>query len=191
MHGDYLQHFATLRALMGWQFARPGKKLTFMGSEFAQVIEWNFKRELDWFLLKYPIHNGMERFSAALGKLYLSQPALWRDDDSWQGFMWANVDDRDESAIACLRHAPDIPDAPDILCCCNFTPNAVEGFTVGLPAKGRLHLLLDSDQLRFGGTDTGARVLARVAHRPFEGQPYSAKLLLPPLSAVFFEFTRT
>ncbi|MBQ3387498.1 MAG: 1,4-alpha-glucan branching protein GlgB [Eggerthellaceae bacterium] len=190
MHGDYLQRFATLRALMGWQFARPGKKLTFMGSEFAQVIEWNFNRELDWFLLNYPIHNGMKRYSAALGKLYVSQPALWRDDDSWQGFTWANVDDRDESAIACLRHAGDDAGAPDILCCCNFTPNAVEGFTVGLPAKGRLHLLLDSDQLRFGGTDTGAKVLARVARKPFEGQPYSAKLLLPPLSAVFFEFER-
>ncbi|MBR3257425.1 MAG: alpha amylase C-terminal domain-containing protein, partial [Eggerthellaceae bacterium] len=189
MHGDYLQRFATLRALMGWQFARPGKKLTFMGSEFAQVIEWNHKRELDWFLLKYPIHNGMKRYSAALGRLYVSHPALWRDDDSRQGFAWANVDDRDESAIACLRHAGDAG-APDILCCCNFTPNAVEGFTVGLPCKGRLHLVLDSDQLRFGGTDTGAKVLTRVARKPFEGQPYSAKLLLPPLSAVFFEFER-
>ena len=188
MYGPYLQKFANLRALMGWQFARPGKKLTFMGSEFGQFIEWDFKKQLDWFMLEYPIHNGLHMYSAALNKLYRSHPAMWQIDDSWEGFQWANVDDYDESAVACLRHATD--GSPDVVCCCNFTPNEVNGFTVGLPSYGKLKLLLDSDQELYGGSNCGAAVVEAPAEEPFEGHPFSAKLKLPPMSAVFFEFER-
>ena len=186
MYGDYEQKFATLRTLMGWQFGRPGKKLTFMGSEFGQFIEWDFKKQLDWFLLQYPIHDSMRLWSAELNKLYRAQPALWKIDTGWDGFQWANVDDRDESAIACLRRAHD--GSPDVLICCNFTPNAHEGFTVGLPCAGTVKEILNSDESRFGGSGmTNARAV-RTKRVPFGEQPYSAKVTLPPLSAVFFRF---
>ena len=185
MFGDYLQKFSTLRALMGWQFARPGKKLTFMGSEFAQFIEWDFKKQLDWFLLEYPIHSGMQSYSAELNKFYRAHPALWKVDDGWSGFGWANVDDRDESAIACVRYAGD--GSPDVLCCCNFTPNPVVGFTVGLPYNCRITEVLNSDDTRFGGSGMTNAKPVETDDEPFADQPYSAALVLPPLSAVYFE----
>ena len=186
MHGTYEQKFATLRALMGWQFGRPGKKLTFMGSEFGQFIEWDFQKQLDWFLLEYPIHDSMRAYCAELNKLYRAHSALWRIDTGWDGFTWANVDDRDESAIACLRSAHD--GTPDMLVCCNFTPNTLDGFTVGLPCAGTVKELLNSDEERFSGTGVGNPRAVRTKREPFGDQPYSAKVVLPPLSAVFFRF---
>ena len=202
MFGSYLQKFATLRALMGFQFGRPGKKLTFMGSEFAQFIEWDFKKQLDWFMLDYPIHSGMQAYSAELNELYRSHPALWQIDDGWSGFGWANVDDRDESAIAFVRYGTAQNDAatdaaedsappampPAVLCCYNFTPNVVDGFTVGLPTPGTLIELLNSDDERFGGKAIAHDTTIEIKDIPFADQPYSAQLILPPLSAVFFEY---
>ena len=189
MFGDYEQKFATLRALMGWQFARPGKKLTFMGSEFGQVIEWDFKKQLDWFLLEYPIHDSMRAFTGALNEFYQSHSAFWKIDDSWSGFGWANVDDRDESAIACIRYGND--GSPDVLCCCNFTPNPVRGFTVGLPYECELIEALNSDDERFGGSGATNGKSVESEEEPFADQPHSAQLLLPPLSVVYFELKKT
>ncbi len=259
MSGSYEQKFATLKALMGFQFGRPGKKLTFMGGEFGQFIEWNFQQQLDWMLLEYPAHEGLQRFSAALNRLYAQQPALWQQDESWAGFAWSNVNDCDESALAFLRYARDgweprggegadegaagesaaaagegAPAAPAVLVCCNFTPNPLRGFTVGLPCEGTLMLLLDSDDASFGtsliaacadasdaGFDpaaapdapapvsAGASAPAEKNPAPagkcpapaeppvtavlskatsFEGLPHSAKVNLPPLSAVYYAF---
>ncbi len=188
MFGEYLQKFATLRALMGWQFARPGKKLTFMGSEFGQFIEWDFKKQLDWFLLEYPIHIGMKAYSAELNAFYRSHPALWKIDDSWAGFGWANVDDRDESSIAFIRYANDGSD--DVVCCCNFTPNPVVGFKLGLPVEGTLTEVLNSDDARFGGSGMSNAAPVETVDEPFGDFAYSAQITLPPLSAVYFEFKR-
>ena len=96
MFGDYEQKFATLRALYGYQFAHPGKKLMFMGGEFGQFIEWNYKQGLDWLLLDYPMHmSSMQQLCAARSTAcYRSTPALWAIDDGWDGFTWLNVDDR-------------------------------------------------------------------------------------------------
>ena len=188
MFGDYEQKFAQLRALMGFQFARPGKKLTFMGSEFAQFIEWDFKKQLDWFLLEYPVHDGMRAYSAALNAYYRKSPALWKIDDSWAGFGWSNVDNRGECAIAFIRYAND--GSPDVLCCCNFTPKVLNGFKVGLPCEGTLEIALDSDEAKFGGTATKIREKAAALDEPFADMPCSASLDLPPLSAVFYEFKK-
>ena len=188
MFGEYEEKFSELRTLMGYQFGRPGKKLTFMGSEFGQFIEWDFKKELDWFLLKYPIHDSMRAYSAALNELYRSNSALWKIDDSWAGFGWANVDNRDECAIAFMRYAND--DTPDILCCYNFTPNTLDGFTVGLPCEGSLSIALNSDDEKFGGTGTKVVATAKTLDEPFADQPKSARLILPPLSAVFYKFRK-
>lgn len=188
MCGTYEQKFATLRTLMSFQFARPGKKLTFMGSEFGQFIEWDFKKELDWFLLEYPIHDSMRAYSAALNELYRKHEALWKIDDSWAGFGWANVDDRDESAIAFVRYGTDGKDP--VLACFNFTPNVLDGFTVGLPGKGKLKLALNSDDAKFGGTGEKVAKTVTAKAEPFAEQPYSAKVVLPPLSAQFYTFER-
>lgn len=192
MFGGYLDRFKQLRALMGLQFAHPGKKLTFMGSEFAQVIEWDYAKELDWFLLRYPVHDGMRRFSAELNAVYRAHPALWEVDDSWEGFSWANVDDRDEDAVAFLRMARRGAGraAPDVLCCCNFSPNELRGFTAGLPCAGTLVQVLDSDEARFGGSGGGNPGPIEAVPAPFGGQPFSARVVLPPFSAVYFEFRR-
>ena len=186
MSGDYEQKFANLRALMGFQFARPGKKLTFMGSEFGQVIEWDFQKQLDWFLMEYPIHDGMRAFSAELNKVYRKHSALWKIDDGWAGFGWANVDDRDECAIAFMRYAND--GTPAVLACFNFTPNELDGFTVGLPHEGQLRLVLNSDEPRFGGTGAKVKKTAKAKAVPFADQPNSAQLVLPGLSALYYVF---
>lgn len=188
MFGDYMQKFSTLRALMGWQFARPGKKHTFMGSEFAQFIEWDFKKQLDWFLLEYPIHDGMKAYSAELNAFYRSHPALYKIDDSWSGFGWSNVDDRDESSIAFVRYAND--GTPDVLCCFNFTPNLVVGFTAGLPYAATVSEKLNSDDVRFGGTGVSNDGHIRAVDVPFGDMDYSVQLTLPPLSAVYFELKK-
>ena len=217
MWGDYLQRFDGLKALMALQFARPGKKLTFMGSEFGQVIEWDFEQGLDWFLLDdYAVHREMQHFSAALNAFYQSHPALWACDDSWDGFAWANVHNRDENAIAFLRTAQGWPAAEktsgsggatenpapcdalaragaaacDVLACFNFSPQPLVGLAVGLPCAGALREALAT----YGGdaADVGCAnpCTIEAVERPFEGSPWSASVNVAPLSAVYFEFWR-
>ena len=185
MFGDYESKFSSLRTLYGYQFGHPGKKLTFMGSEFGQFIEWNWKQELDWLLLDYPRHGEMQRYCAALNRLYLEHPALYDVDCSWDGFKWLNVDDRDRSAIAFLRMSEEKNDY--VVCACNFTPVRYEGFVIGLPRPGTLSELLSSDETRFGGSGIHNKTVY-TKKEPFLDMAYSAKLDLPPMSAVFFAF---
>ncbi len=134
MWGDYETKFASLRALYGYQFAHPGKKLNFMGGEFAQFIEWNYKQQLDWNLLEFPMHDSMRRYFRDLGRIYESTPALWRIDDSWDGFKWLNVDDNEHSSVAFMRMSR----GSYIVCALNFTPVKYDSFTIGLPKPGVL-----------------------------------------------------
>ncbi|MGN1001314.1 MAG: 1,4-alpha-glucan branching protein GlgB [Oscillospiraceae bacterium] len=184
MAGDYDQKFASLRALYGYQFAHPGKKHTFMGSEMGQFIEWDEKRELDWFLLDYPRHGEMARYCRELNHLYTSHPALYDIDDGWEGFTWLNVDDADRSSIAFLRTGKG---GQRLICLCNFTPNTWE-MRIGLPGKGTMKLLLSSDDFRFGGTGTPVEKRIRSTKEGFRDLPCSALVTLPPLSAVYYEF---
>lgn len=195
MFGEYEQKFATLRALMGYQFAHPGKKLTFMGSEFAQFDEWDFQRELQWELLEYPIHSSMQRFSADLNAVYLRYPALWRNDMDYDGFMWANKNNRDQNALAFIRHAipgtatfvepPDVDDS-DIVCCFNFSPNAIDGLTIGLPCNGALKEVFNSNDVVYGGDGEGNPLPVPIIRGSFEGLPYHASVDIPPFSCVYF-----
>ena len=187
MSGDYDARFSSLRTLYGFQFAHPGKKLTFMGSEFGQFIEWNFQQGLDWLLLDYPRHAQMRDYCRELNRLYRAYPALWERDRSWDGFHWLNVDDKDRSSVAFLRTG-DGGKKNYLVCVSNFTPVLYEGFVIGLPAEGRLKCVLSSDDVCFGGhgTDLGKRIRSRKV--PFGDMAYSAKLTLPPLSTVYYEF---
>ena len=188
MFGSYEEKFASLRALYCLQFAHPGKKLTFMGSEFAQFIEWNYRQELDWFLLSYPAHDSMRAFSKALNSLYRSSPALWQNEENWEGFAWLSADDADENAVAFLR-IPTDGVSERIACALNFSPLTLSGFTVGLPEDGCLTKFLSSDESRFGGADLPTPDRVDAEKKGFGALPYSARLTLPPLSGTFFRFT--
>ena len=187
MFGSYEQKFATLRSLYGYQFAHPGKKLCFMGSEFGQFIEWNYEQSLDWLLLDYPMHEKLREYYRELNKLYTSCPALYDCDKSWDGFKWLNVNDKDRSSIAFLRSArPE--NASYLICACNFIPNEHRGFVIGLPENGVLREVLSSDDVRFGGRGLHNAEPIKSRSEPFCGLPYSAQIDLPPLSTVYFEY---
>ena len=186
MWGDYDTKFASLRALWGYMFAHPGKKLMFMGSEFAQFIEWNFARELDWMLLGYPRHEGMRKYVAALNAIYKKEPSLWEQDTSWDGYEWLNVDDADRSSIAFLRKARS---GRSMVCAVNFTPVCYNDFVIGLPCRGMLTEILNSDAPEYGGTGTRCKKRIKSVNEPFLEHKYSARITLPPMSAVWYRLT--
>ena len=168
MFGEYEQKFAALRALYGYQYAHPGKKLTFMGSEFGQFSEWNYKQELDWLLLEYPSHNGLKAYVRELNKFYTRHSQLFDIEDSWDGFEWKSVDERERSSIAFIRRDRK---GKGLLCAFNFTP--IEAVIhVELQKNSRPRALLSSNEERFGGSG--------------EKPGYSkGKLKLPPMCAVY------
>ena len=186
MYGDYDQKFASLRALYGFQFAHPGKKLCFMGGEFGQFIEWNWQQELDWLLLAYPRHEQLRDYYRKLNKLYAATPAMYRVDKSWDGFRWLNVDDRDRSSVAFLRSSE--KDESYLVCVCNFTPVRYDDFVIALPVAGTLHEVLNSDDERFGGGGVANPRTIKTEKEPFLDMQYSAKLTLPPMASVMFSF---
>ena len=186
MYGDYDQKFASLRALYGFQFAHPGKKLCFMGGEFGQFIEWNWQQELDWLLLAYPRHEQLRDYYCELNKLYAATPAMYRVDKSWDGFRWLNVDDRDRSSVAFLRSSE--KDESYLVCVCNFTPVRYDDFVIALPVAGTLHEVLNSDDERFGGGGVANPHTIKTEKEPFLDMQYSAKLTLPPMASVMFSF---
>lgn len=189
MYGGYDEKFASLRTLLGFMFAHPGKKLMFMGCEFGQFIEWDYKKQLDWFLLGYERHAEMQAYVRALNALYKSCPALYEIDDSWDGFIWLSVNDEQRSALALMRRSAGGAEQ-SCVCVFNFTPVQIDRFTIGLPAMGTLNRVFSSDEKRFGGQDRGMAQITAV-QEAFEDLPCRADVLLPPLSAVFYDFSDT
>lgn len=185
MFGDYWQKFASLRALYSFMFAHPGKKLMFMGDEFAQFIEWDYKKQLDWFLLEYESHAGMQKFVKELNEVYTGNPALYGIDDSWEGFTWLNVDDAERSTFAFMRSAGE----ERIICVVNFTPVVRENYWVAIPQEGKLELLLNSDEKKYGGSGVGPEQIIKTQKRGINKMDYSAAMTLPPLGAVYYKFT--
>lgn len=193
MYGDYWQQFASLRALYGYMFAHPGKKLLFMGCEFAQFIEWDEKKELDWFLDQYESHRKMSEYVKKLNRLYRKYRALYEIDDSWEGFQWMNADDNENSAAAFLRLSkPYRGKKQQLLCVVNFTPVVREHYKIALPEKGMLKCILNSDAAAFGGSGVtpAAEKVLRAAGEGFLGRASSIELTLPPLSVMYFEYTQ-
>ncbi len=184
MPGTYDEKFANLRALYGFVFAHPGKKHIFMGGDFAQFIEWDYQKELDWFLLEYPRHAEMQRWYRALNLLYTHTPAFWERDDGWSGFEWLNVDDADRSCVAMMRTSNSLA---HIVCACNFTPKTWE-LQIALPGPGTLEKRLCSDDYCFGGTGSGSDAPIPAEEVPFLGRTHSALLTLPPLSCTYYDF---
>jgi 1,4-alpha-glucan branching enzyme len=189
MPGDEWRRFANLRALYGYMYAHPGKKLLFMGGEFGQFREWDFQGSLDWNLLDYPIHRKLQHFVRDLNHLYQAEPALHEVDFGWEGFQWIDLHDVDQSALSFVRRAKaeDPLVAEFVVVAANFTPVPREGYRVGVPAPGFYRELLNSDSEAYGGSNMGNRGGLPADAIPWQGQPYSILITLPPLAVVYFK----
>ncbi|MCL2333074.1 MAG: 1,4-alpha-glucan branching protein GlgB [Actinomycetia bacterium] len=177
MFGEYLDKFAELKTLYAWLIGHPGKKLMFMGSEFAQFIEWDYKKQLDWFLLDYDTHAGMQRWVQALNMLYHEHSALYANDRDWNGFQWLNVEDRTNSVFAFRRS----DGASSVVCVYNFSSQNFAAYDVALPQPGRLELLLAS-------TEEETKASIRTQNQELNGLPCRATLILPKRTALFYDF---
>ena len=184
MPGDRWQQFANLRALFGWMWAHPGKKLLFMGGELGQWAEWSHRQSLDWHLLEYPEHLGVQRLVQDIGARYLESPSLWQRDHSPDGFRWIDAGNADQNILSFVRY--DAAGHPGIVCVANFSPMTHHGFRVGMPLAGRWREVLNTDSAAYGGGNQGN--LGGVVAEPvgWHGLPFSAAVTVPPLAVVWF-----
>jgi 1,4-alpha-glucan branching enzyme len=183
MPGDEWQRFANLRLLFGYMWGHPGKKLLFMGGEFAQWREWNHDTSLDWHLLSRPQNAGMRAWVRDLNRLLARSPALHSVDFTSNGFAWVVQGDDANSVIAFLRYAAG--DAPPILVVCNLTPVPRYAYRVGVPLAGTWHEALNSDSALYGGSGLGNLGVVRTDAAGAHGHAQSLALTLPPLAALF------
>ena len=183
MPGDRWQKFAGLRALYGYQWAHPGKKLLFMGGEFGQWAEWSHESELDWPALNDPMHAGVQRWVADLNRFYRAQPALHARDFDPEGFAWVEASHADASVIAFERRAPD---APPVLIVCNFTPVPRAAYRLGVSRRGVWREALNSDASVYGGSGIGNLGGASSTMDSSHGQQQSIVVTLPPLATLMF-----
>ncbi len=187
MPGDDWQKFANLRLLFAYMFAQPGKKLLFMGAEFGQYREWSHDRSLDWNLLEGPLHRGLQNWMEQLNRAYRGENALhWFDNDP-QGFEWVDCNDAPASVISLLRKGQSESD--QMLIACNFTPVPRVGYKVGVPSGGYWKEILNSDAREYGGSGVGNMGGAEALLESVHGRPYSLRLTLPPLGALFLKKT--
>ena len=186
MPGNYDDKFNNLRVLYAYQMAHPGKKLNFMGSEFAQFIEWNFKQGLDWLLLDYEKHEKMQQFVKTLNRFYLENRELWEVDTGWDGYEWIEPDDRDRSVIAFRRKDRK---GRELVVVCNFCPVLRENYRLGLPKQGWYVPVLNTDDEAFGGYGFAPETV-RTEKKPSHGQMQSGLFRVPPMSVCFYRYHR-
>jgi 1,4-alpha-glucan branching enzyme len=182
MPGDVWQKHAGLRALYGYMYAHPGKKLMFMGGEIGQWREWNHDWQLDWDVLGDPRHAGLQRWVRDLNRVYKQEPALWEADNDPSGFTWIDPDDADRSLIAFTRNASSPkPQGSSLIAVVNFTPVPRPDYRVGVSAAGSYRELLNSDSDAYGGSNMGNAGRVEAEAMPVQGHPYSIRLVVPPL----------
>ncbi len=183
MPGDRWQKFANLRALYAYMWAHPGKKLLFMGSEFAQEAEWSHERSLDWHLLENREHAGVQSLVRDLNRAYRAEPALWEQDFTHEGFWWLEPNDAEDSVIAFARVSKGGERV--VVYVGNLTPVPRANYRLGLPRPGRWRELINTDAGFYGGSDMGNLGGVEAEPMGWGGQPFSAELALPPLSGVW------
>jgi 1,4-alpha-glucan branching enzyme len=188
MPGDLWQQFANLRLLYSYFYAHPGKKLQFMGGEFGQRSEWNHDAALEWGLLAYPEHRGINQLTGDLNALYRSQPALHQVDFDWPGFDWIDCNNADGGVISFIRRARDSRDF--IVVVLSFTPVVHENYRMGVPEAGYYSELFNSDAAVYGGGDVGNGGGVHSEPQPWMGKPHSITLRLPPLGAIYLKLRR-
>jgi 1,4-alpha-glucan branching enzyme len=190
MSSPYVEDkMASYRAFLCYMMAHPGKKLLFMGQEFAQQNEWNFQTGLDWHLVEENQENKtMLKFSEKLNKFYLENSPLWANDDSWEGFSWIANDDYQQSIIA-FRRLDD--DGNEIIAVCNFVPVARENYKIGVPYKGKYKLVFNTDDKEFGGSGIAEKNYKSIDDEPMHGFDQSISLNLAPLSVMYLKHVPT
>jgi len=182
MPGDAWQKFAGVRALFGYQYGHPGKKLLFMGCEFGQWIEWNHNRSLDWHLLGYDAHRQLQDYVRDLNRLYTSEPSLHQVDFEHTGFDWLDFHDAQGSTIAFMRKAKDEKD--HLVFGLNFTPVPRAGYRIGVPEEVFYEEVLNSDSSSYGGSNMGNYGGVMADKREWSGRPCSIEITLPPLAVI-------
>ena len=185
MPGDLWQKCANLRVALGFMYGHPGKKLLFMGGEFGHFIEWDEKRELDWFLLAYDHHKQLQDFTRDLNRLYRRERAFWFDDFAGNGFEWIDCNDANRSLVVFLRKTDNTADT--VYIACNFTPNPVYDYPLGVDIKGAYVELLNSDDAKYGGTGLVNTAPIKAVADPIFGRPYRVTLSLPPLGFIVLQ----
>jgi 1,4-alpha-glucan branching enzyme len=188
MPGDMWQQFANLRLLLAYQHAHPGKKLLFMGQEFGQRNEWSEERSLDWHLLQYESHKGIQKLVADLNRLHAEEPALHQVDFEWTGFDWIDCNDGDNSVVSFIRRARNHEDFLVIIL--NATPVVRGNYRVGVPVGGFYKEILNTDSANYGGSGVGNLGGLNSESSTAQERPHSLLLTLPPLSALVFKLQR-
>jgi len=184
MAGDRWQQFANLRALYAYMWARPGKKLIFMGGEFGQWNEWNHDASLDWHLLEYSDHRNLHDLMRELNRIYRAEPALWEADTEPAGFRFIDADNADDNVVAFMRNAPRSGARP-IICVGNFSPVVHENYRIGVPRAGEYREILNTDSAYFGGGNIGNAGAVHAEWTPRHGFDHSIVLRLPPLGILW------
>lgn len=185
MPGDYWRKFAGLRNLQGYFMGHPGKKLMFMGGEFAQFIEWRYDAELDWFLVDYDMHKKYREYIRSINKLYRQEKALWENDQDWSGFAWIDADNKEQSILIFRRMAKDPADF--LLIIINFQPASYKDFRIGVPQRKIYHEIFNSDREIFGGSNQLNDAPLVSGNVPWQGQAFSLKIKVPPLATVILK----
>ncbi len=183
MPGSYEEKFGGLRAYYGYMMAHPGKKLLFMGGEFGQFAEWDYGKELDWLLLDYELHQKMKSYVTDLNHLYLSSPPLWQLEKDWKGFQWKSADDSAMNIIAFSRIGIE---GQGLLVICNFAPVFRSNYQLPAEEAGDYVLLLDSNDIKYGGSGSGAKKKLSAEEHP-SLKKYIILADLPPLSTLYYQ----
>ena len=186
MPGLGWEKFENLKAAYAFMMGHSGKKLLFMGQDFAQLREWSEKRELDWYLLAEKEHQQMQSWVRDLLHLYRRRKAFYEQDNTWEGFEWINADDRDRSIYSFVRHAKG--GKQNLLFVISFTPVAREDYRVGVPKRKQYRLILDSDEEKYGGTGKKRPAVYKAEKSECDGRPYSFAYPLPAYGVAIFEF---
>ena len=186
MPGLGFDKFANLKVGYAFMIGHPGKKLLFMGQDFAQLREWSEERELDWYLLSEENHQYLQNFTKDLFRLYHKNKALYELDTVPEGFEWVNADDKDRSIFSFIRHSKD--NKKNLLFVCNFTPMAREDYRVGVPRGKQYKLILNSDDKKYGGSGAERPLVYKAKKKECDGRPYSFAYSLPPYGVAVFEF---
>ncbi|MCK0145005.1 1,4-alpha-glucan branching protein GlgB [Arenibacter sp. F26102] len=184
MPGDEWQQFANLRLLFGYMYTHPGANLIFMGAEFGQSSEWNFQKSLDWHLLQYDFHIGIQNLIKDLNKLYQKYPALYEKQFSPEGFQWIDYGDHANSVLTYIRKGLDPKE--NIYIACNFTPVPREKYRMGISKTGQLKEIFNSDDTKYGGTGMKNGTL-KISKTPWHGYDKSVEITIPPLGVVVFK----
>lgn len=186
MPGTYEEKFAGVRSFLGYMMSHPGKKLLFMGCEFGQFIEWNYKQQLDWLLLDYEAHRQLKSYVSALNKFYLANSPLWEIDYSWEGFSWIVSDDSSNSVVAYIRRDKK---ENELIALCNFTSVTRHKYRIGVPKPGTYRVVFSSALPEFGGKGESTVGSVRAKKKPMHGYEYSIELDIEGLSCMYIKNT--